>query len=106
MLVKKGANIWNIAAACYLCAHYKPNIKEKMKKFLAIAVLAVSLVACNEAADTSAERTKDSLDSIANAQINVIDSSADAKIDAIDSTTEVKKDLVDSLNKDTVNNNN
>jgi hypothetical protein len=66
-----------------------------MKKFLAIAVLAVSLVACNESGDAAAD-AKDSLDSVANAKIDVIDSSADAKIDAIDSTTEVKKDLVDS----------
>ena len=66
-----------------------------MKKILALAVLAVSLVACNESAD-SAARAKDSLDSIANAKIEVIDSSADAKIDAIDSTTEAKKEALDS----------
>lgn len=78
-----------------------------MKKILAIAVLAVSLVACNESAD-SAARAKDSLDSIANAKIEVIDSSADARIDAIDSTTEAKKDALDSTANrvDSVRNNN
>ncbi|MGV3658013.1 MAG: hypothetical protein ACO1NX_08660 [Chitinophagaceae bacterium] len=70
-----------------------------MKKFLAIAVLAVSLVACNESGDAAAD-AKDSLDSIANQKIEAIDSSADARIDAIDSTTEAKKDQLDStLNK-------
>jgi hypothetical protein len=77
-----------------------------MKKILAIAVLAVSLVACNESSDAAAN-TKDSLDSAANAKIDVIDSSADARIDAIDSTTEAKKDALDSANKtiDSVRNN-
>ena len=75
-----------------------------MKKFFALAVLALSLVACNESSDAAAD-AKDSLDSIANAQINNIDSAADARIDNIDSVNEAKKDLLDSTmnNTDTTN---
>ena len=69
-----------------------------MKKLLVILGLSVTMVACNNDAD-SAARTKDSLDSVANATKDVIDSSAEARKDIIDSTTEQKKDVIDSLNR-------
>jgi hypothetical protein len=73
-----------------------------MKKLLVILGLSVAMVSCNNDAD-SAARTKDSLDSVANATKDAIDSSAEARKDIIDSTTEQKKDAIDSLNRrDTV----
>ena len=98
MLVKKGANIWNIAAACYLCAHYKPNIKEKMKKFLAIAVLAVSLVACNDSAegdvttDTTSVITTDT-----NTTINVDTTGAGLSVDTTATSTSTTTTTTDSI---------
>ncbi len=72
-----------------------------MKKLVVILGLSVTLVACNNEADSTA-RTKDSLDSIANVRKDFIDSSAEARKDIIDSTTEQKKealDRLDSLNR-------
>lgn len=69
-----------------------------MKKYLGILMIAGSLVACNNSAESTND-TKDSLDSVANAKKDVIDSSAEARKDMIDSTTEAKKEMVDSLNK-------
>ena len=72
-----------------------------MKKFLAIAVIAGTLVACNNDA-ASTDNAKDSIDSAANETKDMIDSSADARKDVIDSTAEMKKDAMDrmdSLNK-------
>jgi hypothetical protein len=73
-----------------------------MKKFFVLFVLAASLVACNNSADSAAD-TKDSLDSIANERKDVIDSSAEQRKDVIDSTTEAKKDVIDG---DTTKHNN
>lgn len=69
-----------------------------MKKILGVLLIAGTLVACNNSADSEAN-TKDSLDSIANIKKDVIDSSADAKKDMIDSSTEAKKDAVDTTKK-------
>ena len=72
-----------------------------MKKFLAVLLIAGTLVACNDSAE-GADNTKDSIDSVANAQKDVIDSSAEARKDAIDSSAEAKKeaaDRLDSLNR-------
>jgi hypothetical protein len=66
-----------------------------MKKFLAILLIAGSVAACNNAAD-STDNTKDSLDSSASERKDMIDSSADARKDMVDSTTDAKKDMVDS----------
>jgi hypothetical protein len=66
-----------------------------MKKFLAVLIIAVSVAACNNAAD-GADNTKDSLDSAASERKDMIDSSADARKDKVDSTTDAKKDMVDS----------
>lgn len=62
-----------------------------MKKLLMLVVIAASLVACNNSGE-SADNTKDSLDSIANAKKEVIDSTAEQKKENIDSLTEQKKD--------------
>jgi len=67
-----------------------------MKKFLAILVIAGSVVACNNAGDAS-ETISDSLDSTASETKDMIDSSADARKDMIDSTTEAKKEMADSM---------
>ena len=67
-----------------------------MKKIVVCFALAVTFVACDNAAD--AGRTgQDSLDSIANAKKDVIDSSADARKDIIDSTTENQKEAMDNM---------
>jgi hypothetical protein len=71
-----------------------------MKKFLFLMMVAGSLVACNNSADTAGD-TKDSLDSVANAKKDMIDSSAEQRKDVIDSTTEAKKEVVEKL--DTLN---
>jgi len=65
-----------------------------MKKLFFITALAGTLVACNDAAE-STENAKDSLDSIAGERKDVIDSSAEARKDRVDSTTEMKKDALD-----------
>jgi hypothetical protein len=72
-----------------------------MKKFLGVLVIAASLAACNNSAD-STDNKKDSLDSIASEKKEMIDSSAEAKKDAVDSVTNAKKETLnkmDSLNK-------
>ena len=69
-----------------------------MKKVLLGFMIAATMVACNNAAD-STENAKDSIDSAATEIKENIDSAADAKKDVIDSTAEMKKDAVDSLNK-------
>ena len=66
-----------------------------MKKLLVVFAVAVSLTACNNAADSTAD-AKDSIDSVANEKIDAVDSTAEQKIDKIDSTAEQAKD---SLNK-------
>jgi len=66
-----------------------------MKKFLGILVIAGSLVACNNSAD-STENKKDSTDSAASATKDAIDSSANAAKDVVDSSANATKD---SLNK-------
>lgn len=72
-----------------------------MKKFFLVAALAVTFVACDNSAN-SEQNSKDSLDSVANAQKEMIDSSAEQRKDVIDSTTENQKDAMnqmDSMNK-------
>jgi hypothetical protein len=65
-----------------------------MKKVILTAAVAFTLFACDNAANTEA-RTKDSLDSVANAKKDMVDSSAETRKDRIDSTTEIQKDAVD-----------
>lgn len=65
-----------------------------MKKLFAIIAIAGSLVACNNAADSTAE-VKDSIDSIASEKTEAIDSAAAAKTEAVDSLAEAAKDSVD-----------
>jgi hypothetical protein len=71
-----------------------------MKKILLIAVIAGSLIACNDTSD-STEEAKDALDSAAEVKKDNIDSTAEQRIDRIDSTTERKKDSLDR--KDSAN---
>ena len=65
-----------------------------MKRILVIFALAGSLVACNNSADTAADK-KDSIDSMASEKKDVIDSNAQEQKDKIDSTAEQRKDAVD-----------
>lgn len=62
-----------------------------MKKFLGILVIAGTLVACNNSADSS-ENSKDSIDSAANAQKEAVDSNANNLQNQIDSSADAKKD--------------
>ena len=67
-----------------------------MKKFLVIIAIAGSLIACNNASD-STENAQDSLDSVAAEKKDMIDSTAEQRKDVIDSTTEMKKEALDKL---------
>ncbi|MBO9684804.1 MAG: hypothetical protein J7502_19390 [Flavisolibacter sp.] len=67
-----------------------------MKRLLSIIVLAGALTACNNSADSTAEK-KDSLDSLASERKEMIDSSADVRKDVIDSTTKHKKEALDRV---------
>ena len=63
--------------------------------------MAGALVACNNSADTTADK-KDSIDSVASATKEGVDSTAEQKKETIDSTAEQKKealDRLDSLNR-------
>lgn len=66
-----------------------------MKKFLAVAIIAVSLAACNEnkteetkvdTIDSSMETKMDSVENRADSVVNVMDSVKDAKIDSVKAT--------------------
>jgi len=65
-----------------------------MKRIFVIFALAGSLVACNNSADSTADK-KDSIDSTASEKKDVIDSTAEQKKDIIDSTAEKKKEAVE-----------
>jgi len=71
-----------------------------MKKFLAILLVAGSLVACNDSANGS-ENATDSIDSAASDvkdrldQTNASDNAIDSAKDKIDSSAEAKKDSID-----------
>ncbi|HTM91834.1 MAG TPA: hypothetical protein VL095_05420 [Flavisolibacter sp.] len=67
-----------------------------MKRLLSIIVLAGTLTACNNSADSTAEK-KDSLDSLASERKEMVDSSASEKKDVIDSTTKEKKEAIDRV---------
>ena len=67
-----------------------------MKKVFFALVVAASLVACNDSADTGSNG-KDSLDSIAEEKKEMIDSSAEERKDIVDSTTEAKKEALDKI---------
>lgn len=72
-----------------------------MKKLFIVLAVAGALTACNNSADTTAEK-KDSIDSVAGERKEAIDSTAEQKKDVVDSTAEQKKealDKLDSLNK-------
>jgi hypothetical protein len=72
-----------------------------MKKFLGVLVIAASLVACNNSADT-VDNTKDSLDSVEKAKKEGVENAADSTINKIDSTYDAAKDSLqakDSLSK-------
>ena len=72
-----------------------------MKKFLGVLVIAASLVACNNSADT-VHNTKDSLDSVEKAKKDMVENAADSTINKIDSTYDAAKDSLqakDSLSK-------
>lgn len=66
-----------------------------MKKLFLVLAITGSMVACNNAADSTAE-AKDSIDSVASETKETIDSTAEQKMEAVDSTAEQAKD---SLNK-------
>ncbi len=67
-----------------------------MKKLLVVFAIAVSLVACNNAADSTAD-AKDSVDSVASETKDMIDSTAEQKMDNVDSLAEKKKDSLDKI---------
>ena len=67
-----------------------------MKRLLTILALAGTLTACNNSADSTAEK-KDSLDSLASEKKEMVDSSADVRKDVIDSTTKHKKEALDRV---------
>jgi gas vesicle protein len=67
-----------------------------MKKFLAIAIIAGALVACNNSSDTT-KTTKDSLnaiDSSASAKKDSVQKRADSVSTKIDSSAQAKKDTL------------
>jgi gas vesicle protein len=72
-----------------------------MKKLFLVFAVAGSLVACNNAADT-AQKTKDSLDSVTKLQKESVDNAAQEAKENLDSTSNVIKDSVDQV-KDSVN---
>ena len=65
-----------------------------MKKLFLVLAIAGAFAACNNAADSTAEK-KDSIDSIASEKKEAIDSSAEQRKDAVDSSAEVKKEAVE-----------
>lgn len=67
-----------------------------MKKFVVVLAIAGSVMACNNAAD-STENKKDSIDSTASAVKGRMDSTADTEKDLIDSSAAAKKAMVDSM---------
>jgi len=67
-----------------------------MKKLFIVLAVAGALAACNNSADTAAER-KDSIDSIANERKDNIDSTAEQKKAMVDSTAAEKKEAIDKL---------
>ncbi len=67
-----------------------------MKKLLVVFAIAGSLVACNNAADSTAD-AKDSVDSVASETKEMIDSTAEQKMDNVDSLAERKKDSLDKI---------
>ena len=72
-----------------------------MKKLFLLAILGLSIVACDNSATSEADG-KDSLDSVANARKDMLDSTTEAKKDVIDSTTENQKEAMermDSMNR-------
>jgi hypothetical protein len=67
-----------------------------MKKFFLVFAIAGALVACNNAADSTAE-AKDSIDSIASESKENIDSTAEQRMDQVDSTAAQAKDSLDKI---------
>jgi hypothetical protein len=67
-----------------------------MKKLFVSFLIAGSLVACNNSADSTGE-AKDSIDSVASEKKDVLDSTTEEKKDMIDSTAEQKKEALDRL---------
>lgn len=67
-----------------------------MKKIFAVLFVAASLVACDNAANTTGEK-KDSLDSVGGAKKEAIDSMSEMRKDMVDSTTEKQKDMMDKM---------
>jgi hypothetical protein len=74
---------------------------KQMKKMILALAAGTVFIACDNAADGT-NRTKDSLDSIANVRKDRIDSTAEQRKDAIDSVTQRQQDVLnraDSLNR-------
>ena len=67
-----------------------------MKKLLLIGLLTGSLVACNNAADSTGE-AKDSIDSALNEQKEMVDSIADERKETIDTIKDRKIDSLDQV---------
>lgn len=65
-----------------------------MKKIFFAAVIALAFTACNNSADSTADK-KDSIDSTTNVKNENIDSSAEHKKDVNDSIGDKKKDSLD-----------
>lgn len=75
-----------------------------MKKVFMVLAVAGFLVSCDNAGST-ADRMKDSLDSVEKVQKAMVNDQADKSKDSIDQTKDAQKDMVDSMNKgvDTTN---
>ena len=67
-----------------------------MKKLFLVLAVAGSLVACDNAADT-AQKTKDSLDSVTKLQKESVEDAAKDAKENLDSTSEAVKDSVDQV---------
>lgn len=68
-----------------------------MKKFLAMVVIAGSLVACNNDG-TSTENVKDSIENTADSLQNRVEDKADSTVEVIENKADSAKEAVDNLN--------
>ena len=75
-----------------------------MKKFLAMVVIAGSLVACNNDG-ASTENVKDSIENTADSLQNRVEDKADSTVEVIENKADSAKDAVENLDekKDSAN---
>lgn len=66
-----------------------------MKKFLAIAIIAGTLVACNNDSNTT-ENKKDSIENTADSLQNKVEDKADSTVNVIENKTDSAKEAVEN----------